>query len=502
MITRKIPATMVTQHPDHASKPYWHYRAYLTTQYETEEAYRSFAELGATEYNWDWEGKLVDESVVERFFGDYLDFFKKNPLGEKIFLTFRLPNPRVETEFRVGRAFMNMVSAASSAKHVGFKVPPLFEVILPMTETSEEMLALQEAFVELRSLKHPLYKMDNFLTNLRVIPLFESVSTIIRSDEILRSYVSLYSKRFGKKPPYMRPYVARSDPALNSGLIPTVLAIKIALSRYKKLEKKLKLPLFPMIGAASLPFRGGLTPYTVREFVKEYAGVRTTTIQSAFRYDFPLDDVKKGIRQLEKLLPKGKPQLISQQDEEKLQKLIAVSEKYYKEAIESLAPLINTIAVAIPPRRERFLHIGLYGYSRGEGKVKLPRAIGFTACLYSIGLPPELLGTGQTLAYAREHKLLPLLEKYYLFLKKDLEFAGRFVNKKNIALLTKSIPYGKKLAQDVCHIEAYLEKPVGPITQEEKRHEVLSGKVLDSLEDRKKLEQLIKQTALVRKSLG
>lgn len=76
---RKIPATMVTQHPDHAGKPYWHDKPYISTQYEAEEAYRSFSELGATEYKWDWEGKLVDESVVERLYGEHFDFFSKYP---------------------------------------------------------------------------------------------------------------------------------------------------------------------------------------------------------------------------------------------------------------------------------------------------------------------------------------------------------------------------------------------------------------------------------------
>ncbi len=68
-------STMVTQHPDHAEKPHWHDRAYITTHDEAEEAYRSFAELGATEYKWDWEGKLVDENVVERLYGKYFEFF-------------------------------------------------------------------------------------------------------------------------------------------------------------------------------------------------------------------------------------------------------------------------------------------------------------------------------------------------------------------------------------------------------------------------------------------
>lgn len=493
---------MVTQHPDHGSKPYWHYKSFISTQYETEEAYRSFAELGATEYKWDWEGKLVDESVVERLFSTYLDYFQKNPLGVKTFLTFRLPNPRVETEFRVGRAFMNMASAASIAKHIGFTIPPLFEVILPMTETAEEMLSLQEAFVELRGLKHPLYKMDNFLTNLRVIPLFESVEIILNSDKILEKYLKLYKKKFKKTPPYMRPYVARSDPALNSGLIPTVLAIKIALSRYKVLAKKYKLPLYPIIGAAALPFRGGLTPLTVAEFALEYKGIRTTTIQSAFRYDYPLKDVVSGIRLLEESLPKGTAQTVSPKEEKDLRKLITVGETAYKEVIEVLAPLVNTISLAIPRRRERFLHIGLFGYSRGDGKVKLPRAIGFTAAMYSLGLPPELLGTGRVIAYAKKHNLLPLLEKYYLFLKKDLQRAGGFLHKKNLDYFVEKLPIGKKLAEDIGEIESYLGNVLEPCTLEEKKHGHIAEKILQNLNDKKTLEQLIRQGAILRKSLG
>src|SRR6266542_1671557 len=97
---RKIPSTMATQHPDHAQKPFWHSEAFISTQYESEEAYLALSELGIGEYKWDWEGKLVDESILERWFSNHFDFFKKKPLGIDTFLTFRLPNPKVETEFR------------------------------------------------------------------------------------------------------------------------------------------------------------------------------------------------------------------------------------------------------------------------------------------------------------------------------------------------------------------------------------------------------------------
>src|SRR5438034_607528 len=102
---RIIPSTMASQHPDHANKPYWHDSAHIAVQYEHTEAFLMYSELGIQEYKWDWEGKLVDESVMERLLGAYYTYFKEHPLGKENFLTFRLPNPKAETEFRLARAF-------------------------------------------------------------------------------------------------------------------------------------------------------------------------------------------------------------------------------------------------------------------------------------------------------------------------------------------------------------------------------------------------------------
>src|SRR6266480_3012833 len=161
MTKRKISATMASQHPDHANIPYWHDVANITVHDEHKECFLMFSDLGIEEYKWDWEGKLVDESVMERLLGEYYTYFKENPLGKDKFLTFRLPNPKAETEFRLARAFLNLLSSAALTKKVGLHSPPLFEVILPMTESAEEMIAIQEAFQEIRQLKHTLYRFDD-----------------------------------------------------------------------------------------------------------------------------------------------------------------------------------------------------------------------------------------------------------------------------------------------------------------------------------------------------
>ncbi len=500
---RKIPATMATQHPDHAGRPYWHDEPFIPTVKEAKECFLCFSDLGLDEYMWDWEGKLVDESVLERIIADHYKYFKQHPLGKEKFLTFRLPNPKVQHEFRMSRALMGILTAAGLARQAGLHSPPLFEVILPMTETAEEMISIQEAFREIACLRHPLNRMEeNCDMFLEIIPLFESVDIIINSEKTLEKYLKIYKQKFSIRPSYLRPFVARSDPSLNSGIVPTVLAIKIAFSRYATFSKKFKIPLYPIIGAAALPFRGGITPLSTESFAKEYAGVRTITIQSAGRYDFPKDEVKKSANTLKKILPKGKAKIIPVSEEKVLIDVIKPFEAYYKKTVEGLAPIINSLSAHLPKRRERVQHVGLFGYSRGAGKVKLPRAIGFTAVLYSLGVPPELIGTGRGLKKAVDAGKISLIEKYYLNLKKDLQNSGGFLYKPGLIELAKKIPAFKEVWEDVQEIEKYLLMEIGPLTGEQKQHYKLCEQLHKQLKAKKPLIHIIEKQALLRHSLG
>ncbi len=340
------------------------------------------------------------------------------------------------------------------------------------------------------------------MRHVEMIPLFEEVHTIMHSDDIVKKYVTMHLKKFGFVPEYMRPYIARSDPALNAGLVPTVLAIKYALSRYRQLEENTGLHLYPILGTAALPFRGGLTPHTVADFAHEYRGVRTALIQSAFRYDYPLKDVIKGIEMLDSLLPVGKAFIVTKDDEKKIEHVVELFEKPYKTTIEGIAPLINAIASHLPRRRERVQHVGLFGYSRGIGAVRLPRAITFTGALYSVGVPPEVIGTGRGLVLAKKEGYIETIETYYINIKSDLRRAMRYVNREALAVLAQQSPHWQDVQEDIRHIEEYLGEDAGAHTPEEKEHAALVWFIASNLDQIGSMGEQLSQAALLRKSLG
>ncbi|MBN2087548.1 phosphoenolpyruvate carboxylase [Candidatus Peregrinibacteria bacterium] len=503
-MNRKIPATMATQHPDNAKEAYFLGKKYINTLDEIEECYRMFDELKCTEYMWDWEGKFVDEAVVEKLFQKYYKFFQKHSLGKDVFLTFRIPNTDEESGYRLARAFMAILTADDLAHELGMHAPPVFEVILPMTKNARQLLNVKKTFHEVENFKRQAFNTHRKDEHeFHVIPLFEGCKHLCNVDTVLSEYIEGCKSQFGKKPQYMRPFMARSDPALNSGIIPAVLSSKVALQKFAEVEKKYKVPMYPIIGPGCLPFRGGVNPDTIKDTIEEYSGIRTITIQSAFRYDYPIEDVKKAIKYIEKTLPTLKYTPLSKGEIEDILWVNKTFGDYYKHTVEMAANLINKISAKVPGRRERMLHIGLFGYSRGVGKVSLPRAIKFTGAFYSIGVPPEFIGSGRGLRDAIKNGKIKTIEKHYNNLRKDFIHAGKYLNKENLTHLAKKYPAFKEIQQDVEEIEKYLGVELSPLKTKHFLHRnVVSSIYLLSEEKPDNIDELIETAAGIRKSLG
>ncbi len=508
---RRIPRTMATQHPDNASSAFWLGKSFIDSRDEVRECVVAFAELGCGEFMWDWEGKHVDEAVIERIFEESLPLFRKKTLGRDIFLTYRLPNIWVEKgSYRILRAFANILTAYDIAKDIGLHCPPVFEVILPMATSAEQLIYLQATFAEFARLirRDPERGIGSGNPEMiEIIPLVEDIPDMLGIGKLLMSYCALYQKKgLGNTQDltYMRPFVARSDPALNYGLVSAVLGAKIAISEARRAARECGIEVYPILGCGSVPFRGNLSPATTRRFLREYPGVSTATVQSSFRYDHPLEEVSRAVKGLNRgLARKVEPPVIEAGDLKELEKLISIFAGHYRDTIISIAPLINEMSRYIPRRRERRLHTGLFGYSRELTRgVHLPRAITFTASLYSLGLPPEIIGTGRALREVYDKGLSETLGRYYLNLKLDLQEACPYVNRENIRRLRSRFPGLECVEEDLKWLEGVLGVQTEPSQNRHLIHRNVTSNILLLLEEDRNVTEIVEEAAVLRGFLG
>jgi len=392
-----ITRCMSTQHPDNASVPFFASSPVLAGEDEIREAYYCYSHLGCDEQMWDVEGKEIDPHVVKKLLTFYPEFFRKHILGRDLRLTVRVPNPSVErAEAKILLETLESIPRSFDAARAFYgddAPPPIFEVILPMTTSARCLNRVYSFYQDFIIGRQHRPVLDGDITvaewigdfgpaRINVIPLFEDIPTMLRAGEIVADFLE------GKEVEYQRVFLARSDTAMNYGLAAAALANKIALQQLYETGERTGVPICPIIGMGSAPFRGGLSPRTVERVSGEYPSVVTFTIQSAFKFDNPPPDVNRACDFLKRRTVSPPPPV----DEERARALIENYSAAYRRRIVEIAPFINAAARFVPARRARKLHIGLFGYARELDGVSLPRAISFTCALYSLGCPPELIG--------------------------------------------------------------------------------------------------------------
>ncbi len=432
----RIPRCMSTQHPDNVNLPFFAETPEMGGEDEIQEAFYVFSHLGCNEQMWDCEGKEVDAFVVKKLLTRFAPFFEENILGRDLFLTLRVPNPTVEkTEAKVLLETLESIPRSFDAAQTFYQssIAPVFEVILPMTTSFrciDRVLEYYEDFVVGK--QNQRFKKGDITIaewigdfkpeTINVIPLIEDMPSLLNIDSIVARYLR------GKDFDYQRVFLARSDPALNYGLVSAVLLNKIALWKLHLLEQEIAIPIYPIVGVGSAPFRGNLRPSTVGNLLREYPSVYTFTIQSSFKYDNVPSEVREGTAKIEE-------HQTEPPHEVDIERCLEIIEKYaqaYAEQIKELAPLVNKVARVIPSRRTRKLHIGLFGYSRDVQGVNLPRAITFTAALYSVGLPPEILGL-----HALSKEDIQFVSQVFLNFENKLKTALRFFNPEMIPKISR-----------------------------------------------------------------
>ena len=442
----KVSRTMSTQHPDNVKSPFFADNSIIGGEDEIKEAFYVFSHLKGREQLWDFEGKEVDRFVVKKLLTRYAPFFSKNRLGKDFYLTLRVPNPIVEkSESKVLIETLHSIPRSYDTANAIYEdnITPIFEVAVPMVTDAKQVIRIKQFYekyvvdVQNHHLMHNDISISEWIGSFKpesvnIIPLLEDKDSIINSDKIMKEYIE-----HEKIEEMQRVWFARSDPALNYGSLSNTLIIKIAVQKMQKLSEQISVDLLPILGCGSAPFRGNFRPDNVKEMLEGYPSIQTFTVQSAFKYDYPADDVREAISVLNDS-KRGRPVPV---DEAKLNLIISKLSEAYQKQLPLLADFINEFSKNIPQRRKRVLHIGLFGYSRGVNGVKLPRAIPLCCSLYSAGIPPDILGLN-----ALDEKDIDYIKDIYSSFEPDLKQAMQYYNKENLKYFPDEI---QKLFSDV-----------------------------------------------------
>ncbi|HLD33336.1 MAG TPA: phosphoenolpyruvate carboxylase [Candidatus Nanoarchaeia archaeon] len=482
------PRCMSTQHPDNATLPFFTNNSVLNGDDEVQEAFYAYSDLGIREQLWDAEGKEIDSHVVKKLLTKYETFFRKHTLGKDVRLTLRIPNPAVEkNEAKIAAETLETIPRSFDvAKLFGSDVPPVFEVVLPMTSDAREVLRVHDYYTKIvvgkREQKINDVTIKEWIGDFKpdtinVVPLVEDKDSMLNVKNIVLPYLQKI------KPEQQRVWIARSDPALNYGMLSAVLLNKIAMAELEELQAETSVEIFPIIGVGSVPFRGNFSPDNIN-CLKGYPSVQTFTVQSAFKYDYPAHHVRTAIEAINSTR-RGKAIPVEKK------KCLDIVERYseqYTADLRRAMPALQMIVKHIPRRRARKLHIGLFGYSRGVGEFQLPRAISFCASLYSIGLPPELFGLSALTSKDFEY----LDSEVYKNFDGDLRSALKFVNVDAIAVLAPELGATAGTMLKKFHVEVDAE------------HKKATDDVIRALKQDKHagLHQAIVRAGTIRKFLG
>jgi phosphoenolpyruvate carboxylase len=129
-----------------------------------------------------------------------------------------------------------------------------------MCDEGWKPIYLQESFERAAELEHQMFGNNHTSYRLQIIPLIETPDLLVDAKTLLDDYLRLHREKFGDEPPYLRAFIARSDPALNGGIVTAVLAAKGALCEFADLRKRPASPFTPSSASAASPFVAGFLP--------------------------------------------------------------------------------------------------------------------------------------------------------------------------------------------------------------------------------------------------
>jgi len=467
---RVIPVAMATQHADSATR-------HVSIQEEPDEAVLCFKRdggFGCDEYLVDYMGKLTPYHQIGQIVRKIHEELDLIP-GVDVFVTPRMVSSFKEEPFR---QLMTMLAMTEGIHYCvqHFKEQGIVEVVQAATGIAKELKECKKRCESTLALVGRHLKMSTKGMELRIIPLFGGVTEHLSIQKIVPAFI-----KNAKIKDYVRIFIGKSEAALLYGHLASVLSCKLAIASCYKVGTLSDVDVYPILGGGALPFRGHITLENADNFLEEYRGVRTYTVQSGLRYDHGPDKTSALIQKMKEAVSKEPLEFDAHQLRE-MERMIFIFAKNYLVEMSEIAEKVSMIADYIPSQRDRLLNVEEVAYFRELRNVESilglcpdkevkksilefahatfrrpPRWVRVVASAYTYGLPPEFIGAGSALNEIErvmgEGRVETFLKDIYPSFRADIKFASRFLDRdpEHNVLLTP------KLADSVKMLESFVE---------------------------------------------
>ncbi len=426
---------MATQSPDSAS-------AYVSFAEEVEEAvsFLTPAEEGGYGFDElviDFKGKLTPESQITSVVASLLKKRVIQSLRVKV-------TPKMPGEDAIGlrrTAILHSIIEAnySACQHINENV--IDEVIHPVGRDVRSLVRVEANFNIIKNHVVEVSSKPVNVGDVHFIPLLEELQSILNADNISSSYLNACATMLPRECERLRIYLARENVSAKFGMVSSTLALRLSLSRLNKVSEETSVPIYPILECSPLPLKGNLN-YEYRDFfLKTYGGVATIAVPPSFVYDAGGKRSSEVIKSFKDALQSGHPSVFSSDEEKEILELITFFAFEYTQTVCKVADLLNMLASLIPERREAEMNESLKVNPKEElqplksdlkislDPFTLPPPVKYTALMYSLGIPPELIGVGRALRKL-ENKRKNIAEKlfeYYPSFEVDISSALRYL---------------------------------------------------------------------------
>ncbi len=375
-------------------------------------------------------------------------------VGQDVFITPWIPSSYNEGPFRQLATLLSIMDT-NAKLFKDIKKLAISNLLISMIHSEKLFLDARRRIFEILQISNEEFGIENRQEEFLLIPVFQDIQDVFNATHIMENLI-MGSEREGIYLNKMRIAFNLAEIAIKSSFVPAYLATKIALKNVKAFQEDSDYHFSIMLMGGSLPYRGNLSSDNMDYLKQSLPNVETYIMPATFIYNNTADKAAETISLILDSEPSEEVEYFELDEVIEMKKISLIFEYHYRKDLYDAFKDTLKLSEYVPTLRSRYLHLkertypvtgrykeysNIFSEDYLQNYIKEIQALDeydirinstvFATTMYTIGLPPEILGAGKAFRclrkYMGEEGLSKLLKEYFpgiiSYYNKILEFS-------------------------------------------------------------------------------